>query len=268
VPRPILVTSALPNANGAPHFGHLVGAYLPADVYVRYQRLLGADVAFLCGTDEHGVAITMGAEQEGVSYQEYVDRWHRVWLQSCEDLRIEFDNFLQTSRRDPHYALSQEFFLRLLKNGHLQRREIRQLYSPGMKRFLADRYVVGTCYRCGYESARGDECPKCGSWLETTKLIDPKSRLDPSDKLELRDSWQYELDLAPFAEDPQIKPWLTALRGRLKVNVRKFVFDKMIEGEGLEARPITRDLPWGVPLPRTDLDGNNLGDVEGKVLYV
>jgi len=268
VSRPILVTSALPNANGAPHFGHLVGAYLPADVYVRYQRSIGADVAFICGTDEHGVAITMGAEQEGVSYKEYVDRWHAVWLRACEELGIEFDNFSQTSRKDPHYPLSQEFFLRLLKNGRLQRREIRQLYSPKTNRFLADRYIVGTCYRCGFEEARGDECPRCGSWLETTKLVDPKSRLDPEDKLELRESWQYELDLAPFAADPAVKPWLDAIRTRLKPNVSTFVFDKMIEGEGLEARPITRDLPWGVPLPRRDYDGHDLGDVADKVLYV
>ena len=246
----------------------LVGAYLPADAFVRYHRLLGSDVVFICGTDEHGVAITLTAEQEGVPYQQVVDRWHKVWLDSCGKLGIEFDNFSQTSRKDPHYALSQEFFLRLLKNGRLMRKEIQQLYSPRTKRFLADRYVVGECYVCGNKQARGDECPSCGSWLETTRLINPRSKLDPDDVLETRDSWQYEIDLAPFAEDPAVKPWLDELRGRLKVNVARFVFDKMIEGEGLESRPITRDLPWGVPLPQTDLDGNDLGDVSEKVLYV
>jgi methionyl-tRNA synthetase len=266
--RTLLVTSALPNANGAPHFGHLVGAYLPADVFVRYHRLLGSDLVFICGTDEHGVAITLGAEQAGVPYKEYVDRWHEVWLESCEKLAIRFDNFSQTSRRDPHYALSQEFFLRLLKNGRLVRKEVKQIYSPKMQRFLADRYVVGTCYLCGSEEARGDECRRCGSWLETTRLVDPSNRLDPDDKLELRDSWQYELELGPFAEDPSIKPWLAGLRGRLKVNVQRFVFDKIIEGEGLESRPMTRDLPWGVPIPQRDLDGNDLGEVGDKVLYV
>ncbi len=268
MPRPILVTSALPYANGAPHFGHLVGAYLPADIFVRYHRLIGSDVAYVCGTDEHGVAVTLGAEQEGVSYQAFVDRWHKVWKDSCERLRIRFDHFSQTSRKEPHYALAQEFFLRLLANGRLVRRDVKQLYSAKSDRFLADRYVVGTCYLCRHPRARGDECPACGSWLDTTKLIDPRSSLDPSDRLELRDSWQYELDLRPFATDPAVRPWLEALRPRLKPNVASFVFDKMIEGEGLEARPITRDLPWGVPLPETDLDGRSLGDVSKKVLYV
>jgi len=266
--RPILVTSALPATNGPPHFGHLTGAYLPADVFVRYHRLLGSDIAFICGSDDHGVAITLGAEQEGTPYQEYVNRWYEVWLRSCEALDIRFDNFSQTSRKEPHFRLSTEFFLRCLKNGRLVRRDIRQLYSAKTDRFLADRYVIGTCYHCGFEEARGDECPKCGSWLEATKLGNPRSKLDPDDQLELRESWQYEIDLAPFAEDPAVKPWLEELRPRLKPNVSSFVFDKSIEGEGLESRSITRDLPWGVPLPQTDLDGNDLGDVAGKVLYV
>ena len=130
--------------------------------------------------------------------------------------------------------------------------------------------MVGTCYfeDCGFEGARGDECPKCARWLDATKLIDPRSKLDPDEKLELRDSWQYELDLAPFAEDPKVKPWLDEFRKGLKPNVENFVFAKMIEGEGLESRPITRDLPWGVPVPQKDLDGNPLDEVENKVLYV
>jgi len=268
VSRPTIVTSALPYASGPPHFGHLVGAYLPADIYVRYLRLCGRDVVYICGTDEHGVAITLNAEKEGVPYQEFVDRWHKVWLDSCASLRIEFDNFSQTSRPDPHYPLSQEFFLRLLKNGRLVKKEVKQLYSPRTQRYLADRYVVGTCYRCGFERARGDECPKCGAWLEATQLKHPRSRLDPEDTLELRDAWQFELDLRPFATDPAVQPWLDGLRSRLKPNVSKFVFEKTIEGEGLEFRPITRDLPWGVPLPAQGLDGEDLGDVEGKVLYV
>jgi len=266
--RPILVTSALPGVNGPPHFGHLTGAYLPADVFVRYHRLLGSDIAYICGSDDHGVAITMGAEQAGMPYQDYVNQWRDVWLRNFEKLGIVFDNFSATSHREPHVRLSQEFFQRCLKNGHLQRRDFKQLYSAKTDRFLADRYVVGTCYHCKFEEARGDECPNCGSWLEATKLGNPRSKVDPDDQLELRDSWQYELDLAPFATDPEVKPWLDELRPRLKSNVSSFVFEKMIEGEGLEARAITRDLPWGVPLPKTDIDGNELGDVDGKVLYV
>ncbi|MEE8107409.1 MAG: methionine--tRNA ligase, partial [Planctomycetota bacterium] len=266
--RPTLVTAALPYANGAPHFGHMVGAYLPADIYVRFERMLGRDVLFICGSDDHGVANTLGAEQAGIPYKEYVDRGHAMWARACERLQISFDNFSQTSRPDPQYPMAQEFFLRLLKNGHLERKDIRQLFSPKTGRFLADRYVIGKCYRCGFEEARGDECPNCGAWLEATQLGEPRSKTDPDDKLELRDSWQYEIDLAPFAADPQVKPWLDGLRGRLKPNVAKFVFDKTIEGEGLESRPITRDLPWGVPVPTEDLDGQPLADVDGKVLYV
>ena len=268
--RPILVTSALPYANGEPHFGHMVGAYLPADVFVRYHRLLGSDIAFICGTDDHGVANTLGAEREGIGYREFVDRGYRRWSGVLARLGVEFDNFSQTCRKQPHYPLAQEFFLRALRNGHIVRRDIQQLYSEKTGRFLADRYVVGKCYfdDCGHDHARGDECPKCGRWLDATRLIDPRAKLDPEDRLELRDSWQFELDLAPFAEDQKVKPWLDSIRGRLKPNVASFVFDKMIEGEGLESRPITRDLPWGVPVPRVDLDGNPIEEVEQKVLYV
>jgi len=266
--RPILVTSALPYANGSPHFGHMVGAYLPADIFVRYHRMIGSDVLYICGTDDHGVANTLGAEKEGVPYKDFVDRGYAVWKRVCDVLGISFDNFSQTSRQDPHYPLSQEFFLRLLKNGRVVRRDIKQLFSPKTGRFLADRYVMGECYRCGFKEARGDECPKCGSWLEATLLKDPRSREDPADRLELRDAWQFELDLAQFPTDPRVHAWLEELRPRLKPNVATFVFDKMIEGEGLEPRPITRDLPWGVPVPATDLDGRPIADVEGKVLYV
>ncbi len=266
--RPILVTSALPYANGQPHFGHLVGAYLPADVFVRYHRMIGSDVLYICGTDDHGVANTLAAEKEGVPYREFVQRGWDVWNDVCGQLGISFDNFSQTCREVPHYALAQEFFLRCKKSGHIVRRDIEQLYSPKTNRFLADRYVVGECYVCGHDDARGDECPKCGSWLEANRLKNPRSRTDPEDKLELRAAWQFELDLKPFSEDPLVKPWLTEFRKGLKTNVSKFVFEKMIEGEGLESRPITRDLPWGVPVPNVDLDGQPIEDVDGKVLYV
>jgi len=266
--RPILVTSALPYANGSPHFGHMVGAYLPADIFVRYHRLIGSDVLYICGTDDHGVANTLGAEKEGVPYKEFVDRGWAAWKRVTDLLGISFDNFSQTSRQDPHYPLSQEFFLRLLKNGRVVRRDVKQLFSPKTGRFLADRYVVGECYRCGFKEARGDECPKCGSCLEAPEPRNPRSREDPTDRLELRDSWQFELDLAQFPSDPRVRAWLDGLRPRLKSNVSTFVFEKMIEGEGLEARPITRDLPWGVPLPAKDLDGRAIEGAEGKVLYV
>jgi methionyl-tRNA synthetase len=275
--RPLLVTAALPYANGPLHFGHIAGAYLPADIFVRYHRLAGTDVLYICGTDEHGVAITLNAEKEGQSYQAYVDRWHAEIRTLFERFDIAFDHFSRTTNRDPHYALSQEFFLRLLRAGRLMRREVPQLRSRRTGRFLADRYVRGRCYLCGHEPARGDECPKCGAWLDASKLIDPVSALDPSDTLELATAWQFELDLAPISGDPatlaaaygeRFVRYLAAMRAGAKPNVRTMMFDKLIEGEKLHSRPITRDLPWGVPVPERDLDGASLGDVAGKVLYV
>jgi methionyl-tRNA synthetase len=286
--RPLLVTSALPYANGPLHFGQLAGAYLPADIYVRYQRLrrgLGQEpqtakdpgVLFICGTDEHGVAITVNAEREGVAYQEYVDRWHADIREVFRRFGISFDHFSRTTNRDPHYALSQEFFLRLLRSGNLARRDVQQLHSPKSGRFLADRYVQGTCYLCGHRPARGDECPACGAWLDATQLLEPVAADDPTDRLELRPAWQFELDMAPISGDDaereraygrSFADYLHWMRERLKPNVRATMFDKLIDGEGMRARPITRDLPWGVPLPESDLDGQSLGDVSGKVLYV
>lgn len=274
---PLLVTSALPYANGPLHFGHIAGAYLPADIFVRWHRLAGSDVLYICGTDEHGVAITLNAEKEGKAYQEYVDFWHADIKALFERFEIAFDHFSRTTNREPHYPLSQEFFLRLLRAGRLVRRDVQQLFSPKIGRFLADRYVRGTCYLCGHRPARGDECPKCGAWLDATKLVDPVATQDESDRLQLRTAWQFELDLAPISAGEEATraaygepflAYLAALRGRLKDHVRTTLFDKLIEGEPLRGRPITRDLPWGVPLPTHGLDGAPLGDVSGKVLYV
>ena len=275
-PRPLMVTSALPYANGPIHFGHVAGAYLPADVYVRYQRLLGADVAYLCGTDEHGVSITVKAEAEGTPYREYVKRWHDEIAAFFELFGIAFDHFSRTSNEDPHYALSQEAFLRLLRKGNVASREAQQHYCTHCTRYLPDRYVEGTCYLCG-AAARGDECKGCGAWLEAIKLVDPRCATCGATP-EVRDTVQFELDLAPISSPDRatlaaaygeaFADWLPAFRARLKGNVRAMAFDKLIEGEGLKARPITRDLPWGVPLPALDLDGNPVPGHEGKVLYV
>jgi methionyl-tRNA synthetase len=275
--RPLLVTAALPYANGPLHFGHIAGAYLPADIYSRWQRLMGADVLYICGTDEHGVAITLNAEKAGQEYQAYVDHWYREIKALFERFDIAFDHFSRTTNRDPHYPLSQEFFLRLLRAGRLVKRDVQQLFSAKTGRFLADRYVRGKCYVCGHEPARGDECPKCGTWLDATKLVNPVAVMDPSDRLELRTAWQFELDLAPIsAGDAELRAaygqafadYLVAMREHSKPNVRTMMFDKLIEGEKLRGRPITRDLPWGVPVPEQDMDGKPLGDVSGKVLYV
>ncbi|MCB9898113.1 MAG: methionine--tRNA ligase [Planctomycetes bacterium] len=278
--RPLLVTSALPYANGPLHFGHIAGAYLPADLFVRFHRLLGSDVLFLCGTDEHGVSITVNAEKEGKPYREYVDHWHGEIARLFERFDLSFDHFSRTSNVDPHYALSQEFFLRLLRAGAIAPRTTRQHFCVTDDRFLPDRYVVGTCYVCG-GSARGDECKVCGSWLEAVKLIDPHCVICGNEP-EVRDTMQYELDLSPVSEltrsgaarDPRwptFQRWLVEAfaGGRLKDNVRTGVFDKLlVEGDGLRGRPITRDLPWGVPVPARDLDGATVEGHVGKVLYV
>ena len=274
--RPLLVTSALPYANGPIHFGHVAGAYLPADIHVRYQRLLGSDVLYICGTDEHGVSITVKAEAEGTPYRDYVLRWHDEIRGLFNLFHISFDHFSRTSNEDPHYALSQEFFLRLLREGNVAPRELQQHFCLSCDRFLPDRYVEGTCYLCGAENARGDECKKCGAWLEAIRIKEPHCATC-GETPEIRDTMQFELDLSPFsakgegelaaAYGDDLAAWLPWFRGQLKSNVRSTVFDKLIEGEGMEARPITRDLRWGVPVPGKDLDG---GDVEneGKVLYV
>jgi methionyl-tRNA synthetase len=279
--RPLIVTSALPYANGPLHFGHIAGAYLPADLYVRYSRLTGADVLYICGTDEHGVAITVNSEREGRTYQEYVDHWHDEIRRFFEHFGISFDHFSRTSNQDPHYALSQEFFLRLLREGHIAPKAEKQHYCTTCDRFLPDRYVEGTCYVCQAAAARGDECKACGSWLEAKLILDPRCATCGSTP-GLRDTMQYELDLSPLsapemlaaseAEAPVGEPladmlWRLARNG--KRNVTSGVFGKLlVEGEGLASRPITRDLRWGVPVPATDLDGKPIEEHDGKVLYV
>lgn len=253
----IIVTSALPYANGPIHFGHIVGAYLPADIYVRFRRMSGDEVHFVCGTDEHGVAITLRAEQAGEPYEAYVDHWHGEIARTLAGVGIEFDIFSGTAHhRNPfHRGLSQEFFSQLRANGYLLERAEEQFYSERLGRFLPDRYVEGTCYKCNYEQARGDECPKCGSWLDAKKLGNPRSTLDGSPPV-LRETLHWYLDLARI-RDVWLRDWFTSKAQDWKPNVRNFVeaaFDDLRE------RPITRDLPWGVPLP--------LAGTEGKVLYV
>lgn len=265
--RPILVTSALPYANGPLHFGHIAGAYLPADIYVRYHRLKGSDVVYICGTDEHGVAITRRAEEANQPYQEYVNHWFRVIKGFFDRLDIEFDNFSQTSRKDPHYPISQEFFERLDLTGHLGTGTQPQHFCPQCQRFLPDRFVEGTCYICHAEQARGDECKKCGTWLEAIQLIEPRCARCGT-KPEIRDAEQWFLKLEDFAGSPLVTPWLEEFRKVLKPNVHSFVFVKILEQEGLKSRAITRDLPWGVPIPEQDITGKTRVGIAGKVLYV
>ncbi len=248
-----LVTSALPYANGPIHFGHVVGAYLPADIFVRCLKLCGEDVVYICGTDEHGIAITIAAEQAGVSPKEHVDKYHEVIKGIFDSFRIEFDNFSRTTW-PPHYELSRQFFNELYVAGHISEKETEEFYCPRCERFLADRYITGSCPRCGYETARGDECGKCGAWLKPEELLKPHCKVCGAEP-EYRKTKHYYLRLQDFSES--LKKWL-AEKKHWKENVRAFV-DNIIT-QGLEERPISRDLDWGVPIP---LEGT-----EGKVLYV
>ncbi len=251
-----LVTSALPYANGPIHFGHVVGAYLPADLYVRTLRLKGEDVAFICGTDEHGTSITIGAERAGQEPPEYVAHWRAEIRSLFDRLGIEFDVFSGTSVCPHHAELSREFFRRLDEGGYLLKKAEEQLFCPSCERFLADRFVLGTCYVCGYEKARGDECPKCGTWLDALRLIEPRCRVCGT-KPETRSTTHWYLDL-PKLRDEHVGAWFAA--GDWKPNVKAFVEGQL---KDLQPRPITRDMKWGVPVPE-----EIAGDEVGKVLYV
>lgn len=248
----ILVTSALPYANGPLHLGHIAGAYLPADIYVRYQRLKGRDVLYICGSDEHGVPITVSADKEGVTPQDIVDRYHEMNKSAFERLGMSFDNYSRTSLKLHHHT-AQEFFRIFHENGDLIVKSEMQFYSEKTQRFLPDRYVEGTCPHCGYERARGDQCDQCGKWLEPKELIDPVSKIDGSTPV-LRETRHWYLPMGRFAED--WKAWFDSREWR--ENVRNYCLGWYREGLG--DRPITRDLSWGIPVP--------LKGAEGKVLYV
>ncbi len=249
----ILVTSALPYANGEIHLGHLAGCYLPADIYTRYQRLKGREVIHIGGTDEHGVPATLKAEAEKTTPRAVVDRYHKSIKESFERFGISFDNFSRTTLA-LHYKLAQDFFLKIYGKGYIQPKTLTQFYCPKCSRFLPDRYVEGTCPHCETAGARGDQCETCGRWLEPFELKDPRCKIC-STTPEKRETthWFFLLDRfqKPLADWLQTKTdW--------KDNVLKFCAGWF--KEGLEPRAITRDLNWGVPVP--------LAEARGKVLYV
>ncbi|MBK8165419.1 MAG: methionine--tRNA ligase [bacterium] len=248
-----LVTSALPYANGDIHLGHLAGAYLPADIFVRYLRLRGEPVLFICGTDEYGVPITLAAEKLGITPKELVDRNYASISSSFAAFGISFDNFSQTSR-PVHTETSQEFFLDLHRRDLLVQKTTKQFFSPSQQRFLADRYIEGTCPKCGSTGARGDQCEACGTSLDPTELIEPRNVLDSS-PLELRDTTHWFLPLGRWQE--RLETWLAG-HPEWKDNVRQYCRGWF--ADGLDDRAVTRDLGWGVPVP--------LADHEGKVFYV
>src|SRR5450759_1565403 len=249
----ILVTAALPYANGPIHLGHLAGAYIPADIFVRYQRLKHRDILFICGSDEHGVPITITADREGVSPQVIVDRFHAMNSASFVDLGISFDNYSRTSL-PLHHETSKEFFLDLYSKKILKEKQDRQLYCEVNKMFLADRYVEGTCPVCGYESARGDQCENCGTWLNVIELINPKCKLCGATPV-VRNTTHFYLPLGDFQS--RLEHYIRS-HTEWKDNVIRYCESWF--KDTLQDRAVTRDLNWGVPVP--------LENFPHKVLYV
>ena len=249
-----LVTCALPYANGPVHIGHLAGVYVPADIYVRYLRMKGEDVLYVCGSDEHGVPITIKAKKEGCTPQDIVDRYHNIIKKSFSGLGINFDIYSRTSS-EIHSKNASAFFRKLYDEGKFIEKESEQYYDTEAKTFLADRYITGTCPKCGAEGAYGDQCEKCGSTLSPDELVNPKSALSGSEPIKKKTKhWYLPLD--------QYEPWLANWILENHKEWRPNVYGQCkswIDG-GLQPRAVSRDLEWGVPVP---VEG-----AEGKVLYV
>jgi methionyl-tRNA synthetase len=254
MPEKILVCVAWPYANGDLHVGHLAGAYLPADIFARYHRLAGNDVLMVSGSDSHGTPITVRAEKEGVTPRELFERYHARFLDTQQRIGISYDLFTHTDTEN-HYRVAQDIFLRLLERGYLYRQTQVQLYSETSGVFLPDRYVEGTCPHCGYPEARGDQCDNCGRLLDPLDLINPRSKIDGSIPVP-RETEHFFLDL-PALQD-RIAAYLNEDKEHWRPNV--LTFSRNYVAAGLQGRPITRDIEWGIPVP--------LPGYEGKRLYV
>jgi len=249
-----LITSALPYANGPIHIGHLAGVYVPSDIYTRYLRLRGADVISICGSDEHGVPITLKARKEGITPQEVVDRYHTINKKAFEDFGIAFDIYSRTSNKI-HYETASEFFRTLYDRGEFIEKSSNQYYDEEAGCFLADRYITGTCPHCGNENAYGDQCEKCGTSLSPTDLINPRSTISGSAPV-MRETLHWYLPLDRY--EPWLRKWILEEHTEWKSNV--YGQCKSWLDQGLQPRAVSRDLDWGVPVP---VEG-----AEGKVLYV
>ena len=251
------VTSALPYANGPLHIGHLAGCYIPSDIYVRYLRLQQRDVVYVCGSDEHGVAITIKAKNEGISPQQVVDRYHGIMKESFKKFGISFDHYSRTSS-PVHHETAGQLFKDLYDKGEFLEKETEQYFDEEAGQFLADRYIEGTCPHCGHSEAYGDQCEKCGSSLSPTDLIDPKSKLSGNTPV-LRMTRHWFLDLGKYT--PFLKKWILETHAQdWKNNVLGQCRSWLEAGDGLQARSMTRDMDWGIPVP--------LPEAKGKVLYV
>ncbi len=254
-PKRYTITAALPYTNGPVHIGHLAGVYIPADIYARFQRMQGRDVAFVCGSDEHGVPITLKAKKEGITPQQVVDKYHAIIKKSFEDFGITFDNYSRTSAKI-HHDTASDFFRKLYADGKFIEEVTEQLYDAEANQFLADRFVVGTCPKCGYEESYGDQCENCGTSHNATDLINPKSAITGAvPSLKKTKHWflpldQYESWLKEWIVEGHKKDWKVNVYGQCKSWI----------DDGLRPRAVTRDLDWGIPVP---IEG-----AEGKVLYV
>ncbi len=251
----ITITAALPYTNGPVHIGHLAGVYVPSDIYARYQRLKGNDVLYICGSDEHGVPITIKAKKEGITPQQVVDKYHAIIKKSFEDFGISFDNYSRTSAKT-HHETASEFFKILYDKGKFIEETNEQLYDKASGQFLADRFVIGTCPKCGYEESYGDQCENCGTSHNATDLINPKSAIT-GNKPTLKETkhWflplnEYEKWLREWIVEGHSKDWKPNVLGQVKSWL----------DDGLKPRAVTRDLDWGIPVP--------LPNAKGKVLYV
>ena len=249
------ITAALPYTNGPIHIGHLAGVYIPADIYARFLRIKGNDVAFICGSDEHGVPITLKAKKENSTPQKIVDRYHKIIKDSFDEFGISFDNYSRTSNKI-HHKVASDFFMRLNDKNCFEEKETDQYYDSKENQFLADRFIIGTCPKCGHSEAYGDQCEKCGASLNSSDLISPRSAISGG-KPDLKKTkhWYLKLDqFQDFLSDWILKKnkdsWKSNVIGQCKSWL----------DEGLKPRAVTRDLDWGVPVP--------ISNAEGKVLYV
>ena len=249
------ITAALPYTNGPVHIGHLAGVYVPADIYARFLRATGNDVLYICGSDEHGVPITIKAKKEGVSPQDIVDKYHAIIKKSFKDFGISFDNYSRTSAK-VHHETASEFFKKLYNEGKFIEESSEQLYDAEANQFLADRFVVGTCPKCGNEESYGDQCESCGTSHNATDLINPKSAITGNvPTMKVTKHWylpldKYETWLREWIVEGHKNDWKTNVLGQVKSWL----------DDGLKPRAVTRDLDWGIPVP---VEG-----AEGKVLYV
>lgn len=254
-PKRYTITAALPYTNGPIHIGHLAGVYVPSDIYARYLRGIGKDVAYICGSDEHGVAIPMRAKKEGVTPQDIIDKYHTIIKNSFADFGISFDNYSRTSS-EIHHNTASEFFTKMYNDGEFVEEVTAQLYDAEANQFLADRFVVGTCPKCGFEESYGDQCENCGTTHNATDLINPKSAITGNvPTIKETKHWFLPLDkheafLREWILEGHKKDWKPNVYGQVKSWVE----------DGLRPRAVTRDLDWGIPVP---VDG-----AEGKVLYV